>query len=350
MHDLAIRNLSHTYGKKTVLEDISFKVNPGELVCLLGPSGCGKSTLLRLIAGFEKTQSGSILCGGNVLSSPQEWVAPEKRHIGLVLQQPCLFPHLSVRNNIQFGIKHLPSAEREKITQDLLKHIKLNDSAGAYPHMLSGGQQQRVSLARGLATQPKIMLLDEPFANLDHELRLRLREDLVNLLHHLNTTTIMVTHNPEEALLLADRIILLRPNGTIHQIGTPDEVHDHPVDIEAARFFGPLNVFEGKVEKGVISTPIGALEQALIAPQAQEGQTVHIAVRPEGMRVDPTQKSNLTAQVQEIRHTTTGRMVTARFPSGQFTHFHEFYTTQLSVGQKVHLQCQFPHVFGFVQP
>jgi iron(III) transport system ATP-binding protein len=234
---LALRDISHGYGTRQILRAVSFEVQPGEFVCLAGESGCGKSTLLRLIAGLEALQNGRIERGGEALSTPEHALPPEKRRIGLVFQHASLFPHLNVRDNVCFGMR---PKSREK-AHALLEQVRFSGREEDYPHTLSGGEQQRVALARALAAEPELLLLDEPFASLDYDLRKQLRTDIHALLKARGIPTLMVTHDPQEALQLADRIVLLGPQGTVEQIGTPRELYLSPQTEYAARFFGTAN-------------------------------------------------------------------------------------------------------------
>lgn len=234
---LQLRQVSHGFGKRNVLEKIELEVAEGEFVCLAGESGCGKSTLLRLIAGLERPRAGEIHLNRRTLSSPDVFVPPQKREMGLVFQQAALFPHLTVIENVCFGMKpvSLPKAHA------LLEQVRFSGREQDYPHMLSGGQQQRVALARALAAEPALLLLDEPFASLDYDLRKQIRADIHALLRARGITTLMVTHDPQEAMQMADRIILLSPQGHIEQVGTPKALYDTPGTDYAARFFGPAN-------------------------------------------------------------------------------------------------------------
>jgi iron(III) transport system ATP-binding protein len=266
---LVVEGLSHDYGKRRVLEAASLSVRPGEILCLLGPSGCGKTTLLRLVAGLETVQAGRILIDGvDVTRSP-----PEKRGIGLVFQDFALFPHLSVLDNVAFGI----AGDRARAVE-MLRRLGMADYAAAYPHTLSGGQQQRVALARALAPQPHVMLLDEPFSGLDAGLRERLRDDTLHLLKLSGAATILVTHDPEEAMFMGDRIAVMH-DGRIVQAGPPEELYLRPASAFVAAFFGEVNRIAARIEGGAARTPLGPLEANGIA----EGSTVEVLVRPEAL-------------------------------------------------------------------
>ena len=226
MTKLAIRNLTKVFDSKTVLDSLELDLKSRELLAILGSSGAGKSTLLRLIAGFEEPDQGEITLSGEVISKPGRVLVPEKRKVGIVPQSAALFPHLSVAQNIAFGL----SKKNPARVTELLELIEMQDFADQKPALLSGGQQQRVALARALAPKPEIVLLDEPFAALDAELRERLREDVKRILKAEGATAILVTHDQEEALSLADRVAVLR-SGQIVQVGTPQEIYSAPVDV-----------------------------------------------------------------------------------------------------------------------
>lgn len=286
---LRMRHISHHYpgtGQQTdepgAVDDVSLDVAANEVVCLLGPSGCGKTTLLRIAAGLERLQAGQVCVLGRTVADPVAgvWVPPERRQVGLVFQDSALFPHLCVRDNVTFGLDRLRPAERVQRANALLEQLHIAHYADAYPHQLSGGQQQRVALARALAPSPCLMLLDEPFASLDAGLRAQVRDDILHVLKSSGAATILVTHDPEEALFMADRIALMR-HGRIVQVGQPDELYCRPVSPFVARFFGQVNEIEGVVSGEAVATPLGPVAAGGYA----EGQRVKVLLRPEAVRV-----------------------------------------------------------------
>ncbi len=234
----------------------------GEIVALLGPSGCGKTTLLRTIAGFERPDGGAIEIGGRPVAGCGAWLPPEARGVGMVFQDYALFPHLTVAENVGFG---LPRRERARRVPALLALVDLCGLGGRYPHELSGGQQQRVALARALAPAPAIVLLDEPWSNVDPQLRAELRDEVSSVLRPLRVTAILVTHDREEAFSLADRIALMR-DGAIVQVGTPEELYFAPANRWAAEFVGAGNVLAGPVAAGAVHTSIGVLPRRTASP------------------------------------------------------------------------------------
>ena len=284
---LVLEGVWHAYGSRPALEDVSLAVSPGEVLCLLGPSGCGKSTLLRLAAGLEPLQRGRVeIAGRTVADAPgprgragRRAVPPEGRGVGMVFQDYALFPHLTVLENVAFGLDGRaggPRPERRARAQALLERVELGDRAGSYPHVLSGGEQQRVALARALAPQPAVMLLDEPFQGLDTRLRQRIRDDTLRLLHQSGAAVLLVTHDPEEAMAMGDRLAVLR-QGRVQQEGRPGAVYDHPATPFVARFLGDTNSLPGLVKGGAVETPLGPLP----APERSEGEPVEVLLRPE---------------------------------------------------------------------
>lgn len=264
---VSLANISHQYGNKKTLDNISFNIERGEIICLLGASGSGKSTLLRLMAGVETLNTGTITINGKIVVNQDIFVAPENRHIGMVFQDYALFPHLTVAENIKFGKIKNGKITRQNALQQL-DYIGLSEYADSYPNTLSGGQQQRVALARTLATQPEILLLDEPFSGLDFHLRLELRVDTKKLIKSNNISAVFVTHDAEEALYLADKIILLN-NSKIEQIGTPDQLLNQPSTTFAAHYLRRYNELDVKIESGIVKTPFGDFQSEHLCCCAQ---------------------------------------------------------------------------------
>ncbi len=277
---LAFDHVSHAYDGVPVLRDISIAVAAAEVVCLLGPSGCGKTTLLRIAAGIERQTAGRVSVDGAEVSGPGTFLPPEKRSVGLVFQDYALFPHLTVRANVMFGLTHLSRSEARAEADAALARVGLARHAEDYPHALSGGEMQRVALARALVSRPAVLLMDEPFSGLDARLRDRVRDDTITLLKEARATAVVVTHDPEEAMRIGDRIALMRA-GRLMQLGTPDDLYRRPVDLPAARFFSDLTEMPGMVRAGRAEGPLGAVSAGGLA----EGAKVVIAARPHALRL-----------------------------------------------------------------
>ena len=281
---LRLSGIRHAYDGREVIRGVDLHVRPGEILCLLGPSGDGKTTLLRLVAGLEPLQAGRIELGGVVVGEPGHDLPPEQRHVGFVFQDYALFPHLTVAGNVGFGLTGTPRGERAWLVAEALARVGLETHANAYPHMLSGGQQQRVALARALAPRPQVLLLDEAFASLDARLREQVRDDTLHVLQAAGIPALVVTHDAEEAMFLADRIALMR-EGRVVQLGTPEALYLHPVDPFVATFLGEVNRLPALLRGGVVETAIGPLPRppGNILPDGP----AELLVRPEGVRVDP---------------------------------------------------------------
>src|SRR5580658_8339771 len=256
MTSLAATDLHKAFGPQSVLTGIELDGPEGSLTAILGPSGSGKTTLLRILAGFERSDRGVITLGDRVVEDGRHYVPPEERGIGYVPQEGALFPHLTVEKNIAFGLSRHDRGDG-RIAR-LVEMVGLNEFIGRYPHQLSGGQQQRVALARALAIEPEVVLLDEPFSSLDAGLRASVRADVQKVLRHAGTTALLVTHDQDEALSMADYVAVIR-DGRIGQTGTPQELYEHPVDPAMAAFLGDANLINASLEGGVASTALGPL-------------------------------------------------------------------------------------------
>ncbi len=277
---LAVDGVSKSYGGRQVIAGLSLDIKASEVVCLLGPSGCGKTTLLRLIAGMEGLDAGRLLMDGREIATPTHAVPPDKRGIGLVFQDYALFPQMTVLDNVAFGLHGMSRSEQTAAAGVAIARVGLTALTNAYPYMLSGGEQQRVALARAIVPRPRVLLMDEPFSNLDRRMRDAVREDTVALLRETGATCIMVTHDPEEAMRIADRIVLMRA-GRIVQAGPPEELYRRPADLLAARFFCDLNELPCVVKDGAADTPFGR-----IATDVADGPAA-LCVRPQAFRLLP---------------------------------------------------------------
>jgi len=277
---LETRNLTRRFDGRDVVSDVSLSIRPGQVTCLLGPSGCGKSTTLRMIAGIERQNSGEIIVDGGLIAGGGVMLPPERRGIGLMFQDFALFPHLSVLDNVAFGLQG-PKPQRRVRVSELLDKVDLLRFIDAFPHQLSGGEQQRVALARALAPRPRVMLMDEPFSGLDNRLRDGIRDETLDLLKAEETAVLLVTHEPEEAMRMADEIALMR-DGRIVQVGAPYNVYTRPVDRAAVSFFSDTNLLKAQVRGALAQTPFGQF----LAPGIPDGTDVDIVFRPQHVRID----------------------------------------------------------------
>jgi iron(III) transport system ATP-binding protein len=317
MSDVSLRGVSKSFGALQAVREVSLEIERGELMAVLGPSGCGKTTLLRTIAGFERPDAGSVVVGDEVVAGPGRFVPPERRRIGMVFQDYALFPHLTVRANVAFGLAARPRDERDPVTLRTLELVGLQHKADRYPHELSGGERQRVALARAMAPGPALVLLDEPFSSLDASLRAGLRREVELILRDAEATALLVTHDQEEALSLADRLAVMR-EGRIVQVGAPEEVYVRPASRWAAQFVGEVNVLSGVAHGSGVETELGIFD--LRAPASG---SVHVAVRPEQLELRADHDGNAEVVAREfrghdvlyrLRHE-AGRVVLVQLPS-----------------------------------
>ncbi|MDQ7025157.1 MAG: ABC transporter ATP-binding protein [Anaerolineae bacterium] len=278
---LQVDSITKSFDDTSVVKNISFAIETGEFLTLLGPSGCGKTTTLRLIAGFEQPDSGSICINGQIVANQNDFIPAEKRKVGMVFQDYALFPHLSVIDNIAFGLNG-QRKEKQKRADAMLELVGLSDFGDRMPYELSGGQQQRVALARALAPQPDIVLLDEPFSNLDAALRTEVRGEVRSILREAGTSTIFVTHDQEEALSLSDKVAVIF-EGKLHQIGTPSELYTRPVNQSVASFIGEANILPATAYGSQAESALGT--HRLLSPK--EG-AVEILIRPDMLHLQPT--------------------------------------------------------------
>lgn len=271
---LDFQNIRHSYGKRETLKDVSVTARPGEVLCLLGPSGSGKTTLLRIAAGIEAQSSGRVLLNDREIAGPERFLPPEHRSIGLVFQDFALFPHLSILENVRFGLTALSRDEANHQANIALERVGLSHYAKTYPHVLSGGEQQRVALARALAPRPGVLLMDEPFSGLDSRLKDNVRAETLSILRESRATAVIVTHDAEEAMRMSDRIALLK-DGCLVQYGTAQELYERPHNLFVAGFFSEINILEGRVKHGVVDTALGKFP----AEKFADGANVSIAIR-----------------------------------------------------------------------
>ncbi len=277
---LVATGLRRSFGGAPVVNDVSLEVAAGQVTCLLGPSGCGKSTTLRMIAGVERPDTGTIRIDGRTVCGDGVLVPPESRSVGLMFQDFALFPHLTVAQNVAFGLSGDRAAKARRV-DELLDRVNLSGYGPKHPHQLSGGEQQRVALARALAPRPKVMLMDEPFSGLDNRLRDGIRDTTLEVLKEEGTAVLLVTHEPDEAMRMADEIALMR-GGRIVQRGAPYNIYNAPVDKAAAAFFSDINVIRGTCRGALTDTPFGAF----LTPGYPDGAEVDIIIRPQHLKID----------------------------------------------------------------
>ena len=295
MSHVRVRGLSKSFGAIEAVRELNLEIERGELMAVLGPSGCGKTTLLRVIAGFEQPDAGCVVVSDEVVAGPGRIIPPEKRRVGMVFQDYALFPHLSVEGNVGFGLTSRPREERDALTRRTLELVGLQHKARTNVHELSGGERQRVALARALAPEPELVLLDEPFSSLDASLRGGLRREVELILRDAEATALLVTHDQEEALSLADRLAVMR-DGEIVQVGPPVQVYGEPATRWAAQFVGEVNVLSGVARGGGVETELGVFD--LRGPASG---SVHVAVRPEQLELRADGNGNAEVVAREFR-------------------------------------------------
>ena len=278
-----INNLSHSINNQKVLQNINLELEKDKIACILGPSGCGKTTLLKLIAGLEKVTTGDIIINDEIVSSNTMHLKTEKRKIGFLFQDYALFPHLTVKENLNFAISN-GKKEKHDI-EEIIEIIKLPNSLHKYPHELSGGEQQRVALARSIIAQPDLLLLDEPFSSLDLSLKEEVRDDTLHLLQKSNISVLIVTHDPFEAMFISNKIYIMQKDGKIIQSGSPRQLYNEPINSYVAGFFGETNKFKGMVKNAEVQTPIGKIK----THNNLESKEVVIHVRPQGIKLTQEQ-------------------------------------------------------------
>ncbi|MEE8439233.1 MAG: ABC transporter ATP-binding protein [Micropepsaceae bacterium] len=304
---LSLRNVSRRFGARVAVDDVTLDVRRSEVLCILGPSGCGKSTTLRIAAGLEKADAGRVFIAGRLVEGQEDghtrYVPPEERGVGLMFQDYALFPHLSVKDNIVFGLKGMAPAESTARVEEEIERVGLSHLAHAYPHTLSGGEQQRVALARMLAPRPLVVLMDEPFSGLDSSLRESLRMATLKHLRDVEAAVVIVTHDPDEAMRLGDQVALIR-QGRIVQSGTPLEIFSHPADSQAAAMLGGGSLLRSKVKDGLADSPFGPVA----ASHLPDGAAAEVYYRAASIQIG---NEGILARIRAIRPSPAGLEIEA---------------------------------------
>ena len=348
---LSFRNITHRYSRHPSVNEISLDVADGQVVSLLGPSGCGKSTILRLAAGLERPETGSVTLDGNVVARGDHFTPPEQRGIGFVFQDYALFPHMTVRENILYGLDNISEAEmnaaaRSARIDEVLTQVDLIEYIDAMPHELSGGQQQRVALARALAPKPKLVLLDEPYAGLDSRLRERIRDDMLHVLKETGTAVLLVTHDSEEAMFMSDYIYVMR-KGRIEQGGRPIDLYCRPGSAFVAEFFGEVNRIDGPIVNNGMISPLSEFD---LSDQNDDGaERASLVIRHEALIIGNGEDPN--AEVMETRLLGRYSLIHLSMPDDQGEEWHLHARVpglnMLQPGQKVTLSVDPSQVFVF---
>ncbi|MFC5971627.1 ABC transporter ATP-binding protein [Halomarina salina] len=333
---LELSGVGKRYGSETAVSDLDLLVHEGELVTLLGPSGCGKTTTLRMIAGLESVTEGTIEVGGTVVAGDGPQTPPEERDVGLVFQEFALFPHLTVAENVAFGLEDPDSPEAEARVDDLLDLVGLSEYGDRSPEDLSGGQRQRVALARSLAPEPDVLLLDEPFSNLDVRLRVRMREEVKRILDEANVTAVSVTHDQEEALSISDRIAVVN-DGRLEQVGPPEEVFENPTSRFVASFLGQASFLPAEVTADAVETSVGSYDRDLLAGlgDGYAGSRVDVLVRPDDLRAEPAAAGDADGTVVRRQYTGPSFVYHVELDDGTVVRCLHNHTEEFEVGDPV---------------
>ena len=344
---LRLEEVSCAYDQTNVVDNLSFHINKGDIACLLGPSGCGKTTTLRAIAGFEPIIAGSIILDGKPVSVPKKLTPPEKRHLGMVFQDYALFPHLTIRDNVSFGLRKASPAMRRSTAAKMLELVGLEQYANRYPHEISGGQQQRVALARALAPEPSLILLDEPFSNLDVDLRRRLSLEVRDILKAQGATALMVTHDQEEAFAVADKIGVMN-EGILQQWDTPYNIYHEPLNRFVANFIGQGHFIRGKaLSPELVETEMGIIHGNRAYNWVADSP-IDILLRPDDILPDPD--SPLQAKVLQKTFTGASMLFKLQLPTGSIVEALFPSHNDHEIGTSVGIRLEADHLVAFPSP
>ncbi|MFD1633057.1 ABC transporter ATP-binding protein [Haloplanus ruber] len=347
---LTLDGVTKRYGAEAAVDDIDLTVRDGELLTLLGPSGCGKTTTLRMIAGLTMPTSGRVGVDDETVASDGDGVPPEQRDVGMVFQEFALFPHLTVAENVGFGLDDWDADERERRVADLLDLVGLSSFADRSPENLSGGQRQRVALARSLAPEPEVLLLDEPFANLDIRLRERMREEVRRIIKETNVTAVSVTHDQEEALSISDRVAVMN-DGHIEQVGRPEAVFEHPKSRFVADFLGQASFLTGRLAENNIETGLGTLSADLLQGLTADydGARIDVLVRPDDLRATPCDDDRRTGNGTLVGRQYTGPSFVygVELDTGDVVHCEHNHSTEHELGERVTVDLVADHTLAW---
>lgn len=339
---LSVDGVTHRFGETAAVRELSFSVYEGELLTLLGPSGCGKTTTLRVLAGLERPTAGSVVLNGRSVAGPDSFVPPEDRDVGLVFQDFALFPHLSARENVAFGVTDWAPAKRDRRVEELFELVELSGLEDRMPAELSGGQKQRVALARALAPQPEVLLLDEPFSDLDRDLRLEMREEVRRIIDQTGVTAVFVTHNQQEALSISDRLAVLH-GGEIKQLGHPETVFQQPDSRFVAEFMGNAGFLPAAVTGDGVESSLGRLPLELLRDPPRPRQAVDILVRPDDLAVEPTSESAANGEVVYRSYLGPVIQYRVKLTNGATVECLQNHTASLDIGTPVHVELLAEH-------
>jgi len=341
---LELDGVTRSFGPETAVEEFSLSVREGELLTLLGPSGCGKTTTLRLLAGLDRPDSGEVRLNEESIAGSDTFVPPENRDVGLVFQSFALFPHLSVAENVAFGISDWAAAERRRRVEALLDLVGLRDYGDHRPDDLSGGQRQRVALARSLAPEPEVLLLDEPFSNLDIGLRKQMREEVRQILKEAGVTAVSVTHDQEEALSISDRVAVVE-DGQVRQVDRPEVVFEQPESRFVAEFLGQAGFITGQLDRGAVDTEIGTIPGTVIEGLGGEydGAHIDVMVRPDDLLATPADEAAANGRIINREYTGPSFVYTVELASGTPVYCEHNHADNLDLDQRVRVDLSVDH-------